>query len=103
MKKILVLLTLFAIIAPNSSEAGKVFVTDYENQADFTAITVKYANEANCKVYRVPYENQAGPGKWFYVKYENQADTKIHWVKYANQAKLKVFFVKYENEANCWL
>lgn len=46
---------------------------------------VKYANQADVKIFR--------------VKYENQADLCVYVAEYANQADLKVYFVKYQNQA----
>lgn len=61
--------------------AAKVFIVNYENQADY-------------KVYFVDYENQqknhqiiAGGNL---VKYENQADVKVFIVNYENQADISI-------------
>jgi hypothetical protein len=60
---------------------AKVFIVNYESQADH-------------KVYFVDYENQQknqqiiSPGEL--VNYESQADVKVFIVSYENQATIKI-------------
>jgi hypothetical protein len=61
---------------------------------------VKYESQCDLKVYIVDYESQADEhGLWYPVDYESQADKKIYFVKYESQADLKIFIVKYESQA----
>ena len=41
------------------ADAAKVFVTQYESQAKYTAFQVKYESQAKLKVFFVKYESQA--------------------------------------------
>lgn len=45
------------------------------------------------------WSKRAVAGNIFEVKYANQADAKIYFVTYANQADVKVYLVKYQNQA----
>jgi hypothetical protein len=68
-----------------------LFITAWANSPNLPLRTNSYEepeNQADLKVYKVKYENQAGQndGKWFFVKYSNQAEVKIYFVKYENQA-----------------
>jgi hypothetical protein len=83
------------------STAGNIHEVKYANQADVKVFRVKYENQADLCVYVAEYANQA-EGKdeiWHYVEYANQADAKIFFVEYENQSDLKVYFVKYQNQA----
>jgi hypothetical protein len=62
---------------------------------------VDYPNQADLKVYKVKFNNQAvkNEGLWFFTQYANQADKKIFFVQYANQADVKIYFVEYQNQA----
>ena len=60
---------------------AKVYIVDYESQADY-------------KVYFVDYENQQKNHQIIYggklVDYESQADCKVYLVNYENQADIKI-------------
>ena len=60
-----------------------------------------YENQADLKVHRVEYKNQAtgNKGLWHFVDYPNQADKKVYFVDYANQSDLKIYFVNYSNQS----
>ena len=63
-----------------------------------------YLNQADLKVYKVGYRNQAqeNKGLWFFTTYANQSDFTVFFVEYQNQADLTIFFVDYVNQAG-WL
>jgi hypothetical protein len=46
----------------------------------------KYPNQADLKVYKVKYSNQAGKnyGNWFFTDYPKQAEEKFYFVKYVS-------------------
>ena len=85
-------------------QAQTVFSVKYANQAEIKVYVVQYENQADLKVFRVKYLNQAGnnDGKWYFTDYANQCKKKIYFVTYANQADLKIYFVQYENQAG-WI
>ena len=81
--------------------AQKLFSVSYQNHADIAACVMKHANQADLKVYKVDYSNQAkgNNGLWFFTKYSNQADKTIFLVNYPNQADLKIFYVEFKNQS----
>lgn len=87
------------------AQAGNVFVTEYEYQADLTVLPVEYEYQADLNVLVVDYEYQADgeDGLWYYCDYEYQADVLVYFCEYEYQADLKVLFVEYEYQAgwNC--
>ncbi|MDG1393304.1 MAG: DUF6150 family protein [Flavobacteriaceae bacterium] len=99
MKKFAALvITMFVI---QFASAQKLFSVGYQNHADIAACVMKHANQADLKVYKVDYSNQAkgNKGLWFFTEYSNQADKTIFLVNYPNQADLKIFYVEFENQA----
>ena len=87
--------------AGSAAFAGNIAEVKYANQADVKIYRVKYENQADLCVYVAEYSNQAKDKDevWHYVEYENQASAKIFFVKYENQADVNVYFVKYQNQA----
>ncbi len=95
------IVVLLALLTPRSLRAGNICEVKYANQADVKIFRVKYENQADLCVYVADHSNEAKDKDevWYYVEYANQANAKIFFVKYENQADLKVFFVKYKNQA----
>ena len=99
MKKFLVVVAFMCVM--QFATAQKLFSVGYQNHADIAACVMKHATQADLKVYKVDYSNQAkgNNGLWFFTKYSNQADKTIFLVNYPNQADLKIFYVEFENQA----
>ena len=96
----LLLLAIMLCSVSNSTLAQKVFVVEYDSQADLKVYVVKYESQCDLKVFKVEYESQADEdGLWYFVEYESQADLKIYFVEYESQADLKIFKVEYESQA----
>ncbi len=55
----------------------KVFVVDYESQADLVVYKTKYKSEA-----------KGNEGIWHFVEYQSQADKKIYFMNYKSQVDL---------------
>lgn len=96
----LILLVVFFCSVSKSTLAQKIYVVEYESQADLKVYVVKYESQCDLKVFKVKYESEADEdGLWFFVEYESQADLKVYFVEYESQADLKIFKVKYESQA----
>ena len=54
------ILTLFFCVSSFLGYAQKVHAVKYANQADLRIFVVAYENQADLKIYFVNYENQAG-------------------------------------------
>jgi hypothetical protein len=96
-----IILSTITIFVGFAAFAQKVHNVKYASNADVKVFVVKYESQADLKVFKVKYESQAGnnDGKWFFTDYESQAKKKIFFVDYESQAELKVFFVDYESQA----
>lgn len=74
----------------------KIFVTQYEYQADVIVHFVNQHYQANmiAEVVRYPYQTgfYNGRAHWCFVQYEHQADVKIFITPYEYQADWLVFF-----------
>lgn len=78
----------------------KVYVTDYDYQADLKIFVCDYDYQADLKVYKTNYDYQATDyGLWYFVKYDYQADKKIYFTDYDYQADIKISFVDYSYRA----
>ena len=78
----------------------KIFVVNYDYQADIKVFVVNYDYQADLKVFKVEYDYQAkDEGEWYFTDYDYQADKKIYFTDYDYQADLKVFFVEYDYQA----
>jgi len=54
------LLFLGILMMSLQTKAQKIFIVDYESQADVRVFVVKYESQADLKVFKVKYESQAG-------------------------------------------
>jgi hypothetical protein len=90
-----------ALLLPFSTFSQKVHLVKFANQADVKIFEVAFENQADLKVFKVEFPNQAEDcsGLWFETDFENQAQWKIFKVDFENQADLKVFYVKFRNQA----
>ena len=79
MNKFYIYFFLFFLSFSNFSYATKVYLTDFESQADYKIFTVSSPSQADCKVYMVSQESRAqrGTGKWYKVDQPSRADVKI--------------------------
>jgi hypothetical protein len=88
---------LFALIS-NFVWSQKVFITQYEYQADVVVHLVNQRYQANMVVETVQYPYQAGfynaKAHWCFVQYAYQADIKIFITNYAYRANWLVYFTK---------
>ncbi len=81
-------------------QAQKVAKVKYASQADIKVFVVDYESQCDLKVFHVDYSSQANKdGLWFSVDYESQADYKIFFVDYSSQADLKIYYVDYSSQA----
>jgi len=102
MKKLLFAMALMPLLFFHSTiKAQKVFIEQYESNADVKVYVVQYASDADLKVYKEQYESNAGQndGKWFFEEYESNAKKKIFLEQYESNADLKIYFVDYESDA----
>lgn len=78
-----------------------VFPVKFANQADVKVYEVKFETQADLNVFRVDFRNQATDcnGLWFYTDFVNQAQWKIFFTDFYTQADLKIFYVKFRNQA----
>jgi hypothetical protein len=100
MKKSLIIIFLFLGFA-GAANAGNIFKTKYDYQADVKVYSCDYDYQADLIVYVCGYDYQAS-GKdylWYFVDYDYQADAKVFFTKYDYQADLKVYFCKYDYQA----
>ena len=82
------------------SNAQKVAKVKYASQADIKVYIVDYESQCDLKVFHVDYSSQASKdGLWFSVDYESQADFKLFFVDYESQADLKIYYVDYSSQA----
>lgn len=88
---------LFALIS-NFVWSQKVFITQYEYQADVIVQFVNQRYQANMVVEMVQCPYQAGfynaKAHWCFVQYAYQADIKIFITDYAYRANWLVYFTK---------
>ncbi len=96
--KVLVYTLLFS---PCSSIAQIILSVDYASDADFKAIVVEQASQADIKVYLEEVESQVkgNKGIWKFTNVRSQADKKILFVKHLSEADLKIYWVKYRSQA----
>ena len=89
------------LLFPFSTFSQKVHMVKFANQADVKIFEVAFENQADLKVFKVDFPNQGQDcsGLWFETDFENQAQWKIFKVVFENQADLKVFYVKFRNQA----
>ena len=102
MNKFYIYFFLFFLSFSNFSYATKVYLTDFESQADYKIFTVSSPSQADCKVYMVSQESRAqrGTGKWYKVDQPSRADVKIANVEHQSRADIKVYFVSSESQAS---
>ena len=78
--------------------AQKIFVTQYEYQADVIVCVVDQRYQANMvvKVVDQPYKvgHLNGVAHWNFVQYEYQADIKIFFTDYPYKANWLVYFTR---------
>jgi hypothetical protein len=80
--------------------AQKVAKVKYASQADIKVYVVDYESQCDLKVFHMDYASQANKdGLWFSVDYESQADYKVFFVDYESQADLKIYYVDYPSQA----
>lgn len=81
--------------------AQTVFPVKFATQADVKVYEVKFETQADLKLFQVDFQNQATNcnGLWFYTDFVNQAQWKIFFTDFETQADLKVFYVKFRNQA----
>ncbi len=100
MKKLLIFIAfIFALTA--TADAGNIFKTKYDYQADVKVYACDYDYQADLIVYICDYDYQAR-GKdylWYFCDYDYQADAKVFFTDYDYQANLKVYFCKYDYQA----
>lgn len=94
---ILILSLMFA--SPLFSQT--VFPVKFATQADVKVYEVNFETQADLKVFQVDFQNQATDcsGLWFYTDFVNQAQWKIFFTDFETQADLKIFYVKFRNQA----
>ncbi|CAM4071410.1 DUF6150 family protein [Gillisia limnaea] len=81
--------------------AQTVFPVKFATQANVKVYEVDFETQADLKIFRVNFQNQATDcsGIWFYTDFVNQAHWKIFFTNFETQADLKIFYVKFRNQA----
>lgn len=99
-KKRLILPVFFLFLAVTGF-AQTVFPVKFATQANVKVYEVDFETQADLKVFRVDFQNQATDcsGLWFYTHFANQAQWKIFFTDFETQADLKIFYVKFRNQA----
>ena len=94
------LLAIVMIVFTVATYSQKIYVEEYESQADISVYVEEYESQCDLKVYVVQYESKADEdGLWYFEEYESQADLSIYFEEYESQADLKIYFVEYESQA----
>ncbi len=78
-----------------------VFPVKFATQANVKVYELDFETQADLKVFRVDFQNQATDcsGLWFYTDFVTQAQWKIFFTDFETQAGLKTFYVKFRNQA----
>ncbi len=94
------LIVIVMIVLSVTTYSQKIYVEEYESQADISVYVEEYESQCDLKVYVVQYESKADEdGLWYFEEYESQADLSIYFEEYESQADLKIYFVEYESQA----
>jgi hypothetical protein len=93
-----IIFSILFFLTSNFAWSQKIFVTQYEYQADVVVCFVNQRYQANMVAEIVQYPYQAGfhNGKahWCFVQYAYQADIKVFITNYAYQADWLVYFTR---------
>ncbi len=81
--------------------AQTVFPVKFATQANIKVYEVDFESQADLNVFLVDFQNQATDciGLWFCTDFVNQAQWKIYFTDFETQADIKIFYVKFRNQA----